>query len=81
MSSARDVNPRTSANSTPISISTPPIGAFSKHVLQSVGFFRDGPNPKRTITRPPAPPNGAWHRRQRGSEGSLRITEMNARGR
>ena len=43
MSSASDVKPRTSAKSTPISISTPPIGAFSKQVLQIVGFLREGP--------------------------------------
>ena len=56
MPSASDVNPRTSAKSTPTSISTPPIGASSKHVLHSVGFLRDGPKPKRRMTRPPIPP-------------------------
>jgi hypothetical protein len=56
------------------------MGAFSKHVLQSVGFLREGPKPKRRMTRPPGPANGALHNRQRGSEGSRRITRANARG-
>ena len=56
------------------------MGAFSKHVLHSVGFLREGPKPKRRMTRPPGPANGALHSRQRGSEGSRRITRANGRG-
>jgi hypothetical protein len=70
ISSASAVNPRTSANRIPASVSTPRIGPVSMHALQSFGFFRDGRNPSGPTSFAPMPANGALQTLQRGSFGS-----------
>ncbi len=67
-----EVNPRRSANSTPISIVIPPGGAASTQTAQRFGFLRDGRKPRRPTTRAPMPANGAPQYPQRGELGIAR---------
>src|SRR5512140_2446316 len=71
MRSASDVDPRTSANSSEHSISAPPWWVLSmwKQPLQYLGFLAHWPWPRKRMTRPPGPENGAAHILQRGELG------------
>ena len=68
------VNPRRSANSTPVSILAPPGGDSSMHIEHMLGFFRDGRNPRARVANRPTPANGAAHIWHRGSAGRARHT-------
>src|SRR3954470_960386 len=71
MSSARLVEPRTSANRKVQSISAPPWWRTmkSKQLLHIVAFLSDGRLPIIRMNGAPRPENGAAHSLQRGSAG------------
>ena len=72
--SPMEVDPRTSAKTTPMSISMPPAGRWSKQYWHRLGFFRDGFLPIAPKTFPPMPANGLRQSLQRGSCGKWRKT-------
>jgi hypothetical protein len=53
-----------------MSISAPPRGRTSSHMLHICGFLRDASFPRRAlISIPPMPPIGMWHIAHRGEPG------------
>src|SRR5574341_286284 len=77
--SASPVEPRTSANSIEISISTPPMWVCwsNRHIVQKFGFLLNCRLPSSRISTPPIPVNGALHTLQRGLAG-IRPTRCRA---